>query len=208
MKTNLSIYSPENLKIFFSNLEYFFEIQIKNLEEVDKIDNEKNLSVLFLNNKDAISETIIKQIAKNENFVFVCKDFNIFQKFELSEKNSLISPVSIYRFIDVVNNLINTKKHILENIELYNNTIKNTKTNQIIYLTQAENYILLKLFKEENVKKKLLEREALDIKQELNTSSMESHLNRIRKKLKKISSDLTISSKDKYVRLEIINPDK
>ena len=106
MKTNLSIYSPENLKIFFSNLEYFFEIQIKNLEEVDKIDNEKNLSVLFLNNKDAISETIIKQIAKNENFVFICKDFDIFQKFELSEKNSLISPVSIYRFIDFVNESI------------------------------------------------------------------------------------------------------
>ena len=65
-----------------------------------------------------------------------------------------------------------------------------------------------KIFKEKNVKKRILERDALQIRQDLNTSSMESHLNRIRKKLKKISSNFTISSKDKYVYLEITNQDK
>ena len=109
--------------------------------------------------------------------------------------------------VDVINNFINTRKHTFANIELNNNSATNTKTNQKIDLTQAENHILLKLFKEQNLKKRTLERDVLQIKKDLNTSSMESHLNRIRKKLKKIKSHFTISSKDKYICLEVISQD-
>ena len=110
--------------------------------------------------------------------------------------------------VDVINNIVNTKKYTFNNIEFCNHLITNKKSNEKIHLTQAESLILLKLFKEKNVKKKLIERDVLEIKQELNTSSMDSHLNRIRKKLKKINSNFTISSKDKYVFLEIINLNK
>ena len=163
---------------------------------------------MFLDDQNKVADKIIKKISENENFIFACMDFSVFQKFSLSEKNTLISPFSISRLVDFVNNIINTKKYIFNNIELCNHIITNKKTKEIVHLTQAENHILLKLFKEKNVKKKLIERDVLEIKQELNTSSMDSHLNRIRKKLKKISSCITISSKDKYVCLEIINPDK
>ena len=91
-----------------------------------------------------------------------------------------------YKFLDKINEFIHKKKHTYKNIELDNNFITNTNTKEKNYLTQAENLILFKLFSEKNVNKKLLERDVLDIKQDLNTSSIESHLNRIRKKLKKI----------------------
>ena len=100
------------------------------------------------------------------------------------------------------------KKHAHRNIELNNNFITNTNTKEKNYLTQAENLILYKLFSERVVNKKLLERDVLEIKQDLNTSSIESHLNRIRKKLKKINSDFSVTSKNNNVFLEIVNPDK
>jgi hypothetical protein len=207
MKTKIEIFSTEELKNFFKNLNEFFDLSVKSFEELNTTQDKKNLSIVFLDNDKAVSEKTIKKIYKNENFIFVSKDFSVFQKFSLNKKNTLISPFSINKFIDTINNFINTTKHTFTNIELNNNLVTNTKTNQTIDLTEAENHILLKLFKEKNVKKRTLERDALQIKQDLNTSSIESHLNRIRKKLKKISSDFTISSKEKNVFLELINQD-
>ena len=205
MKTKIEIFSTEELKNFFKNLNEFFDLSVKSFEELKTTQDKKNLSIVFLDNDKAVSEKTIKKIYKNENFIFVSKDFSVFQKFSLNKKNTLISPFSINKFIDTINNFINTTKHTFTNIELNNNLATNTETNQTIDLTQAESHILLKLFKEKNVKKRTLERDVLQIKQDLNTSSMESHLNRIRKKLKKISSSFTISSKEKIVFLELIN---
>ena len=207
MKNKLDIFSTEVLKNFFINLGEFFDISIKSFEDLEAFSDKKNLSIVFLENQNTVSEKIIKKIYENENFIFVCKDFSIFQKFALKQQNTIVSPVSINKLVDVINNFINTRKHTFANIELNNNSATNTKTNQKIDLTQAENHILLKLFKEQNLKKRTLERDVLQIKKDLNTSSMESHLNRIRKKLKKISSHFTISSKDKYISLEVISQD-
>tara|TARA_X000000368_G_C22842028_1_gene628124 strand:- start:84 stop:710 length:627 start_codon:yes stop_codon:yes gene_type:complete len=207
MKTKIEIFSTEELKIFFTNIHEFFDLSIKSLVELETSHDKKNLSIVFLEKHNTVFEKTIKKIYENENFIFVCKDFSIFQKFSLKQKNTFISPITINKLIDIINNFINTRKHTFTNIELNNNLVTNIKTNQKIDLTQAESHILLKLFKEKSVKKRILERDALQIKQKLNTSSMESHLNRIRKKLKKISSHFTISSKEQCVYLEIINQD-
>ena len=205
MKTKIEIFSPEELKNFFKNLNEFFDLNIKSLEELETSHDKKNLSIVFLENPKAASEKTINKIYENENFIFVSKDLSVFQKFSLNKKNTFTPPFSINKFIDIINGFINTTKHTFTNIELNNNLATNIETNQTIDLTQAESHILLKLFKEKNVNKRTLERDALQIKQDLNTSSMESHLNRIRKKLKKISSDFTISSKEKNVFLDLIN---
>ena len=207
MKPSLEIFSTEGLKFFFINLHEFFDINTRGLEDLEASDDKQNLSIVFLDNKGAVSKKAIENINENENFIFVCSDFSIFQNFSLNKKNTFISPLSINKLVDVINNFINTRKHTFTNIELNNNSATNIKTNEKINLTQAETHILLRLFKDKNVKKTILERDALQIRQDLNTSSMESHLNRIRKKLKNISSDFTISSKDKRIYLEIISQD-
>ena len=205
MRPKLKIFSTEGLKNFFINLDDVFDISIKNFKDIERSYDQKSLSVVFLENESIISEKIIKQIYENKNFIFVCRDFSVFQKHSLNQENALVSPISINRLVDLVSNFINIKTHTFTNIELGNYAVKNIKTKEKIHLTQTENHILIKLFNEKNVKKKLLERDALQIKEDLNTSSIESHLNRIRKKLKKINSNFTIVSKDKYVYLEIIN---
>ena len=208
MKTKLEIFSSEKLKNFFTNLDSLFDISLKKHDDLKSCYDSKNVSIVFFEDKDFVEEKILKNILHNENFIFVTKEHYSFEKLSNGLNKNITPPLSISKFLDKVNQIINQKKLTFKNIDFNNNIATNNKTKEKIYLTQAENLILSKLLNEKTINKKLLERDVLQIKEDLNTSSMESHLNRIRKKLKKISSDFTVSSKDNNVFLEIINQDK
>ena len=207
MKTKVDIFSSKKLTNFFINLDSFFDISLKSLDELGGRCNPTNLSIVFFDHKNSVDEKTLNNILVNENFIFVYKELFMFEKLPFDLKKNMIAPLSISKFLDKINETINKKKHVHRNIELNNNFVTNTKTKEKIYLTHAENLILFKLFSEKIVKKKFLERDVLDIKQDLNTSSIESHLNRIRKKLKKINSDFSVYSKNNNVFLDIINLD-
>ena len=204
MKNKIQILSTEKLQNFFSNFENLFDIDVKINEQEKTLYNHKGLLLVFLSENNLISKNIIKKLCKNENVLFVCKDHSALEKLSQEKQNTLVCPISINKLIDAINNMINFTKHIFGNIELKNNSVKNINTNIFVDLTEAENHILLKLFKDHSVKKKLIERDVLKIKEGLNTSSTESHLNRIRKKLKKIDAKFTIASKDKCVSLDTL----
>ena len=208
MKTKLEIFSSHKLQNFFINFESLFDLSLKGYDQLENCYNSSNLSIVFFDHEDFVGKKILNNLLQNQNFIFVYKELYIFEKSSLDLKKNITAPLSINKFLDRINEIINKKKHAFRNIELNNNSITNTKTKEKNYLTHAENLILYKLFSEKTVDKKLLERDVLDIRQDLNTSSIESHLNRIRKKLKKISSDFYVSSKNNNVFLEIINPDK
>ena len=208
MKTKLEIFSSEKLKNFFTNLDNLFDLSLKNHNDLKEHCDPKNLSIIFFEDKDFIEEKILKKVLHNGNFILISKERPEFEKLSKGFKKNIIPPLSISKFLDKINEIINQKKLTFKNIDFNNNIAINNKTKEKIYLTQAENLILTKLLTEKTINKKLLERDALQIKENINTSSMESHLNRIRKKLKKISADFTVSSKDHNVFLETINQDK
>lgn len=208
MKSRIDIFSSEKLKNFFNNFNTSFDIVLKSFHELKILENPKNLSIVFFDDQHFFEEKILYNLLQNENFIFVSKEFSVFGKLLLSSQKIITSPLSVSKFLDKINDIVNKKKHTFKNIDLENNLITNTKTKEKIHLTEAENLILSKLLNEKNINKKLLERETLQIKEDLNTSSMESHLNRIRKKLKKIDSDFSLFSKDNMVFLEVINLDK
>ena len=207
MKTKVEIFSSQKLKNFFINLGYLFDINLKDFDELEG-DNSTNLSIVFFDDQNFVDKKTLNSILLNENFIFVYKESSMLEKTYIDLKKNMVAPLSISKFLDKINETINKKKYAFRNIELNNNFITNTKTKEKNHLTHAENLILYKLFNEKTVNKKLLETDVLDIKQDLNTSSIESHLNRIRKKLKKINSDFSVSSKNNNVLLEIINQDK
>ena len=132
MKTKLEIFSTEPLSFFFTNLNEFFEISIKSLEDLKSPNDKKNLSIVFLDNNNAVFKKAIKNICENENFIFICSDFSVFQKFSLNKKNTFISPFSINKLVDIINNFVNTRKHTFANIELKNNSATNIKTSEKI----------------------------------------------------------------------------
>ena len=208
MKTKIEVFSSQKLKNFFTNLDHLFDINLRDFDELESCFSPTNLSIVFFDHQDFLDEKTLNNILLNENFIFVYKELSMFEKPSLDLKRNMVSPLSISKFLDKINEIINKKKHAHRNIELNNNFVTNRNTKEKNYLTQAENLILYKLFSERTVNKKLLERDVLEIKQDLNTSSIESHLNRIRKKLKKINSDFSVATKNNNVFLEIINPDK
>jgi len=208
MKTKVEIFSTQKLKIFFTNLYSLFEVKLKDLHDLESCSNSKNLSIVFFENQDFVKEKVLKNILQNENFICIYNELSILEKPSLDLNKNMTAPLSISKFIDRINETINKKEYVYRNIELSKNFITNRNTKENNYLTQAENLILIKLFTEKKINKKLIEREVLDIKQDLNTCSIESHLNRIRKKLKKIDSDFSVFSKNSNIFLEIINPDK
>lgn len=208
MKTKLNIFSSAKLKSFFTNLNSLYDLNIKNHNDLKDFCDSKNLSFVFFGDEDFVEEKILEKVLRNENFIFVSKEYSVFENLSKDLKKNITPPMPISKFLDKVNEIINQKKITFKNIDFNNNIATNNKTNEKIYLTQAENKILSKLLNEKSINKKLLERDALQIKENLNTSSMESHLNRIRKKLKKIRSDFTVSSKDNKIFLEIISQDK
>ena len=208
MKTKLDIFSSTKLKDFFQNLEGLFDISLKNFDELEECYNTSNISIVFFNGQDFIEDKILNTVLQKENFIIVFKELSLFEKSSIDLKKNIVAPISIGKFLDTINEIINKKKHTFRNIELNNNIITNTITKEKAYITQAENLIMLKLFNDKTVSKKLLERDVLHIKQDLNTSSIESHLNRIRKKLKKIDSEFSFYSKDNKVFLDMVNPNK
>ena len=208
MKTKVEIFSSPKLKNFFINLDSLFDITLRGFDELDSCFTSKNLSIVFFDNQDFINEKTLNKTLLNENFIFVYKEPPMIAKSSLLLKKNMIAPLTISKFLDSINEIINKKKHVHRNIELNNSFITNKNTKEKNHLTQAESLILFKLFSEKSINKKLLEKDVLNIKQDLNTSSIESHLNRIRKKLKKIDSDFSISSKNDSVYIEIINLDK
>ena len=61
MKNKLDIFSTVVLKNFFINLGEFFDISIKSFEDLEAFSDKKNLSIVFLENQNAVSEKIIKK---------------------------------------------------------------------------------------------------------------------------------------------------
>ena len=202
MKNKIEIFSSEHLKNFLCNLKRCFDINFRDNQEKEILFDQKKFSLIFIEEKDVVLINCLNKISKNKNLLVVCKEHSVYEKLCFVKNNTLVAPISINKLINVINSSINFTKHNFGNIELKNFIIKNIETNLIINLTEIENHILLKLFKEESVHKSKLERDVLEIKEDINTSSIESHLNRIRKKLNKIESNVTIVSKDKSVNLE------
>jgi len=139
MKTKVEIFSSQKLKIFFMNLENFFSISHKDFDELEGCYNSTSLSIVFFDQQDFVDEKTFNGILLNENFIFVYKDSSMLEKTPLDLKKNMVAPLSISKFIDRVNEIINKKKHAFGNIELNNNFITHKNTNEQNYLTHVEN---------------------------------------------------------------------
>mgnify|MGYP001315642353 CR=1 FL=1 len=89
------------------------------------------------------------------------------------------------------------QKTVFNNLEIKNyDTLFNNNNNKQIHLTEIESKILLLLFKNNVVRKKILNKNILHQSDLIDSKSLESHLYRLRKKL------INIDSKKKIVLIE------
>ena len=72
--------------------------------------------------------------------------------------------------------------------------LTNTENNKNIYLTETESSILALLLEKEAVDRVIIKEKILNLRESIDTKSLDSHLSRLRKKIRKINSIIEIVS--------------
>ncbi|MDA9748695.1 helix-turn-helix domain-containing protein [Pelagibacteraceae bacterium] len=192
MKQKLKIYTNIKNYNFFEQIIPNYKLIFKLISDLDS-DPKDNERCIMLYIKTGETDNLIpSNISKNILLITNDeKNFNSINKNIIVLKKQA-SPQKIKNYIEYfINNNIN-----VGDIAIIEKKLINTKTNNFCYLTEIESEILTYLIKNQNPSKDLIKINILNIRLNIETNSLDSHLTRIRKKLDKIGSNLVIQSKN------------
>ena len=186
----------------------FFNLN-KNISTVifDSVPFKKDINLFFIQSAEDVqslkTNKAYSKSAEDIKIYFVSKknQKNIHQKY-LS--NTIFYPIRPHKFLNLIRTISFT--HILKKygLTLDNNNLGDLQKNIQINLTNTELKILNILILGTKIERKLLEKEALNFKNEITSNSLDSHLVRLRKKVKQINNKIEIISKEsKYINLII-----
>ena len=198
MKQTINLYTDiENfsfLKKILNNLQ-LIQKSIKNLSHSPLIDEG---GIILLNNINSKIKNI-KNLSNN--YLLITNDKkNNYMKENITVLEAPTSPQIIKSSVE--NFLLN---HVFKyhDINIYHHNLLNTKTNISCTLTDIERKILIYIFQNNNCSKKDIKKNVLNLKKNVQTNSVESHLTRIRKKFEEIKSNYIIKSKNDKIRIDV-----
>ena len=187
---------------FFSDIDDFYflnqilpDYNIKYQKIIDINDNKNLLNDGIIYFDEKINQTHIKfNEIKNKFIVYNFKNNTTYE----NNKNLLFlnSPITIESFRSNVKKFLEKTSIKFRHIELHDTKLINLKNNKSCLLTEIEKNIILTLIKDINSTKTYIKKNILNIKNDLETHSLESHLSRIRKKFEKIETSIKIQSKN------------
>lgn len=192
MKQKINIFSNNKINYFLNQLCSEYELQFKDIKEIDYSKNKNISNIVFINNE---SELKFINFEKLDDYYLIIahKKNNILNQFR--KKNKIIkTPISINLLKKAIENFKENLKIKYHDICITNERLINIKNGAYCYLTNIELDILIHLVKEKETNKNLIKQKILNIKINIETNSLESHLTRIRKKIKQIGSSIKIRS--------------
>ena len=192
MKKIITIYSNIVNKNLFDQLFTNYQKVYKNLEDLKKNTYENEVGLIFLN------DNFIKNQIKSKNFI---KNFVIISSDNHLGENTLKPPVDISTLKKSIKKIFDKNKNKNTEIEIIYQKIINKNNNKSVHLTNIEEQILQSLIENNKVKRKYIKENILNIKGNLETNSLDSHLTRIRKKLISANVNLKIISKNDMIFL-------
>ena len=200
MKTKLHIYTNYKIKNFLRAALYDYELIYRRLDLIDyKLQNVQANIILFKNNADI---DLINFDNLGDNFLIICN----FQttNFESNKNVKLLSgPLSLNQIKNEIENFIQNLKLNFHDICIVNEKLTNLNNKSYCYLTKAELEILCFLIREKETSKNYIKENILNIKSNIETNSLESHLTRIRKKMNKIKTNVKINTKSEKLTITI-----
>ena len=150
------------------------------------------------------SESEIKNIKKNKNNLINEETISIYiankrNKIYINQKHLshiIFYPLKPNEFLNLIKSI--TIADLLKKYGLLaeNNIVSNLQKDKKTNLTNTEIQILSLLVLGSKVERKLLEKKALNFKNEIASNSLDSHLVRLRKKIKQINKNIEIVSKE------------
>ena len=215
LKQNLSILLYEKEKILNSILHYqilkynnYALIIVENDEELHETVTDRSFDacILNLNNlSDNIKNLINILQSKNEhvNIIAYHEPFykkmidNVSKVFLLEKPFKLIALLNYLDSMNYTETMLNSNKYLMDHVIFSpsKKTISNLETNYTEHLTEKENNLLIYFYnkKNEEILKKDLLIKIWGFSEKINTHTLETHIYRLKKKLKKIDKNLSLS---------------
>jgi len=192
MKNIIHIYSDIKIDKFMSQLNLGCEFLIRDISILKKNFHQDNGGIIILSKKESFENLVLTNI-KKDYIIFFNKNF--IKTYSKKNLNFIKIPKSINYLKNVFKSFVSDLQFEFHDILIHNKILKNINNALEIQLTEIEKNILIHLIQEKITTKSEIKETILNLKSEIQTNSLESHLSRIRKKIHKINSLIRIESK-------------
>ena len=200
MKNKINIFSSNRIKKFLEETLSHYEINYKKIEDINYNNQNSKLNIIILNNDKDMGLINLKNLHYNCLIISNTK----INKSDVNKNTKILKcPTSIDHIKNTIENFINNLKVSFHDISIDNEKLTNLNNNSFCYLTKVEFEILCFLISEKETTKSIIKKNILNIKSNVETNSLESHLTRIRKKMNKVKTDVQIRSKNERLLITV-----
>ena len=170
-----------------------YNLSFHDIEEFNLDRTSNDLSIIFLNKENKINKSYIKNLSNN---YILISDLNNVTFKDNANFVFLKSPVTIEKIKNEITKYFVSNNISFEDFTISEKKLINTENKLSCYLTDIEKDILIYLINNKKIKKIKIKKNILNIKENIESNSLESHLTRIRKKFEKIKTRTKISTKN------------
>ena len=190
MRNELNIFCNNNIKKFLPSLFSDYELTIMKLDAIkDNLQTfQANIIIISDNNTDLID---LGYLSDNCLVISNLKNLNFNNK-----SNILNGPLHINHLKNRIEHFVQNLKVQFHDISIYNEKLINLDNDIFCYLTKIELDILIYLIRKKETSKNFIKENILNIKSNIETNSLESHLSRIRKKMNAVKTKVKIQTKN------------
>ena len=197
MRNELNIFCNNNIKNFLSSLFSDYELTIMKLDAIkDNLQTyQANIIIISDNNTDLIDYS---NLSDNCLVISNLKNLNFKNK-----SNILNGPLDLNHLKNRIEHFVQNLKVQFHDISIYNERLINLDNNNFCYLTKIELEILTHLIRKKETSKNFIKENILNIKSNIETNSLESHLSRIRKKMNIVKTKVKILTKNEKLLIKV-----
>ena len=199
MKNTINIFSNNKINFFLKNLLSDYELIFISFDKVSNIEYKTQANIVIINDYNELELVDFKNL--DENYLIISSLKN--NKLKFRNIKLVNTPLSVNNVIYTIENFLQNIKIQFHEIFIDSEKITNLKNNSFCYLTKIELEILKHLVREKETSKNFIKKNILNLKSNIETNSLESHLTRIRKKMNKIKTNVKINTKSEKLTITI-----
>jgi len=198
MKNGLNIFCNNNIKNFLTSLLYEYELTIMKLDLIkDNIESSQANIIIIINNDLDFRD----YASLSDNCLVITNLKNLNLNFN-SKSNIINSPLSTNQLKNRIENFVQNLRFQFHDISICNEKLINLNNDNFCYLTKIELEILTCLIRNKETNKNFIKENILNIKSNIETNSLESHLSRIRKKMNALKTKVKIQTKNEKLLIK------
>ena len=197
MRNGLNIFCNNNIKNFLPYFLSDYELTIMKLDQIKDNIQVSQANIIIISNND-IDLRDCGKLIDNCLIISNLKNLNFNNK-----SNILNSPLSINHLKNTIAQFVQNLKVQFHDLSLYNEKLINLDNDNFCYLTKIELEILTYLVRKKETSKNFIKENILNIKSNIETNSLESHLSRIRKKMNIVKTKVKILTKNEKIFIKV-----